>query len=112
MNTKPTNYMLEQNLCKAIKGKNMIELRYKNDIVHRTFEPYIIFEEPHSKTINLAGYMTTNPNDPILQPEWRKFTVGLIADFKMLSGTFRPKPIFSSYDSKIYGFNVLCAVDR
>lgn len=109
---KPRDPFLEKNLCKAINSKHVIELGYKNDVLTRTLEPYIVFEEPGTKNITLAGWQEANANKPLDPREWRKFTVGLIADFKMLSKTFRPDPVFSSYDSKIYGFNIFCAVDR
>ena len=112
MTTIPRNIFHENTLCKAIQGNNVIELTYQDDAFARTFEPYVVFEEHATKNINLAGRQRFNPNKPADPLEWKKFTVGLIENLKVFSRTFSPDPVFSSFDRKIYGFNVLCAVDR
>jgi hypothetical protein len=109
---KPRNYGFENELCQAITRRNLVEVHYKNDFAARVFEPYIVFEEPGTKNITVAGYQNKNPNKPTDPREWHKFTTGLIMNLKVLAGTFRPDPVFSSFDSNIYGFNVISAVDR
>ena len=89
-----------------------MEFRYEDQLQKRTFLPYIVFESTKEKIL-VGGYQTSKEGKIIIQPEWRLFEVANINSLSFVDTnlTFKPDPIFSSFDAE-YGFNVPCAVDR
>jgi len=105
------NYGLEQKMCGAIKKRLVVKLKYKDDLLERTFEPYILFEQPNTKTFSLCGYQTMNLNDRLAEPGWRDFDFYLVKYFTITDVVFKPDTEFSSFKD-IYGSNVIGALDR
>jgi len=102
------NLALETQLCKAIKARVLVQLRYKDDVADRLFEPFSIYITSRGKFC-VDGSQKNTANNTEAGPH--NFEVGHIRHLKTTDTAFVPPPSLSSRGEK-YRHGVLCAVDR
>ncbi len=54
-------YPYQDQLCEAIDKQLVVELRYKDDIQNRTFNPYWVYRSTTGKIL-VGGWQVYNPN--------------------------------------------------
>lgn len=104
------NLILEEQLCKAIKNRNIVKFQYENDSHYRIFEPYAVYYSSTDK-ISVSGIQIKDESKSFLRPEPHNFEVALINNLSITSETFEVSLKFSSFTVK-YDLGVLCAIDR
>jgi predicted DNA-binding transcriptional regulator YafY len=110
MYTTPRRTDLEAALCRAIRARKVVKLRYSDTIGNRTFEPYVVYRSSPTKIL-VRGKQTKDDSDPLKASGWRDFEVGRITSLVLLDETFENERQFSSFTAEI-GMNVICAIDR
>ncbi|AWC25549.1 hypothetical protein CO731_05047 [Aminobacter sp. MSH1] len=102
--------MHQGTLCDAIKGKNVITIRYDDDILERTFAPYIVYRSTKNNVL-VAGYQINNPAEPFENNEWRNLTVDKLKAISITNDTFRVDVEFDPFHERYRG-RVICHVSK
>lgn len=66
--------MYEQQLCAAIRERKAVKFRHDDDLMERTFEPYIVYWNDKRHEL-VAGYQTENPAKSLERDVWREFSL-------------------------------------
>lgn len=106
----PRRRDLEQALCRAIEGRVLVRLRYKDDVVDRLIAPYGVYTSTKDK-VNLACTQIDNPGKPLDRWEPRNLEVGLMRSVSLTDTKFQPDPRFDPSDSR-YQNGFICRVQR
>ncbi|MFN0156768.1 MAG: WYL domain-containing protein [Bacteroidota bacterium] len=102
----------EATLCKAVNDKCTVQLKYKDEIMHRVFCPHAVFESSTGRFL-VAGTQIEKDGVRTHPGEWQMFQIDRISNIDVITDlVFKPDPAFNSFDRGFYGDNVICAVDR
>lgn len=102
--------MNQQTLCKAIRERKNVLIKYDDDIVERTFSPYIVYTSSKDNE-TVAGYQVSNPAEPLERDKWRMLTLAKLHSVRPGTTTFTVNQSFNPAD-KIYGNRVVCHVKQ
>jgi hypothetical protein len=78
-------------LCSAVRGRRVVELRYGQDGLFRTFEPHVVY---YSTKENLctSGTQTKNLNKPLDKSEYRTFDLSEVREVRLTTTALRRTP--------------------
>jgi hypothetical protein len=95
-------------LCSAVRERRVVELRYQQDGLFRTFEPHVVY---YSTKENLctSGTQTKNLNKPLDKSEYRTFDLSEVREVRLTAATFTPDPRFNPGDPH-YKNGIVCSV--
>jgi len=102
--------MNQQTLCAAIRERKNVLIKYDNDIVERTFSPYIVYTSSKDNE-TIAGYQVSNPADPLERDKWRMLTIAKLRSVPPGANTFAVDQNFDPAN-KIYGHRIVCHVKQ
>lgn len=100
--------MNQTTLCDAIRAKKLVKFRYKDDLLARTFSPYIVYRTD-SQHLHVSGYQEHNPAKPLDRHKWRDFEVADIAGLMVSDETFVPEADFDPFHKR-YAAGIICHV--
>jgi hypothetical protein len=106
----PRSLQIENQFCAAIRERQIVQLRYKDDVSWRLFAPHAVFHSSTEKVL-VTGTQVENPSKPWDRYEPRNFEIGLIKAMTLTDDKFTPDHRFNSRDER-YSHGVICAVDR
>ncbi|HKK07177.1 MAG: WYL domain-containing protein [Gammaproteobacteria bacterium] len=106
----PRDYFLEQQLCRAMRDRRVVRLRYDTDLHYRTFHPYIVYREAEGRIL-VGGIRAHDEADIFKAPAPRRYEVGRISEFKVTDETFQIDPRFDS-ERPEFSNEVICSIDR
>lgn len=99
---------LEDTLCRAIRERVLVRLRYKDDLADRLFEPAAVYVSTRDK-VCVSGVQIQNPADPMSNLEPHNFEVGKISALSLTDQGFVVDPTFDRFDPK-YANGIICSV--
>src|SRR4051812_40897723 len=91
------NPQIRDLLCSAVQERRVVELRYGQDGLFRTFEPHVVY---YSTKDNLctSGTQTKNLNKPFAKSEYRTFDLSEVREVRLTAAIFTPDPRFNRTD--------------
>ncbi|MDP3673769.1 MAG: WYL domain-containing protein [Novosphingobium sp.] len=89
----PRNPTLEQELCRAIEHRVLVDLRYDDDLQARTFAPYVVYRTSNGK-VCVFGMQIPDRAGPSDRTDPHNFEVGRIRDVSLLATRFERDPHF------------------
>lgn len=104
----PRNLSLEQLICKAIRQRVILELKYQDDALFRSFEPTAVYRTSQHKVF-VSGVQIKNRNDLLDNSGPHNFEVGLIKDVRLTGISFSPGSRFNRLDPR-YRNGVICSI--
>ncbi len=102
--------MYQQQICRAIRAKKNVLIKYDDDVLDRTFSPHILFYFGNDKR-SVAGIQVGNPAEPSERTVWRSFTLERITSLGTADSTFSVDTKFDHSDKR-YRSRVVCHVSR
>jgi hypothetical protein len=105
----PRRVDLESLLCKAIRAKQVIRIRYQNEMYNRTFEPYIVYRSPTGKVL-VHGRQTRDDSNPMQGNDRRSFEVGRLNSVVLIEETFQHQGVLASFKTEI-DMNIICSIE-
>ncbi len=97
----PRNIAREQALAAAIDSFSVVEVKYENDMLWRTYEPHCVFYgTADQRQVRVFGDQIRNGNKPADAPAPRDFEVGLIIDLRATGAKFKRPSTFDRFASK------------
>lgn len=107
---KKRNIQFENKLCKAIKDRHTVKLRYRDEPLDRLYDPFIVYRSPLDRVVTLVhGFQQKNENKPMDHPAPKTFHVSLISEIFITDATFNFDFRFNPLDQE-YRNGVICAV--
>ncbi len=105
----PRSLATEQSLSKAIGGLQVVELKYRDDLLWRTFNPHCLFYSAADQTeVHVYGDLTANPNDPRAKLGPRDLEVGRITAIKLNDAQFQRPREFDRFAAKFKAGIITC----
>ena len=104
----PRDFNLEQLICKAIRQRVILELKYEDDALFRSFEPTPVYRTSQDK-VCVSGVQMKNRNDLLDNSGPHNFEVGLIKDVRLTGISFSPGSRFNRLDPR-YRNGVICSI--
>lgn len=104
----PRRRDFEQQLCAAMDGRQLVELRYDDDVAPRLFQPEGLFQSAKGK-VCVAGVQVRNPNKLGEDGDPHTFEVGKIADLRVSEARFLHPVRFDPTDPKYQNGVICCA---
>jgi pSer/pThr/pTyr-binding forkhead associated (FHA) protein len=98
----------QQPLCQAISKRKSVDLRYKNDLQYRRFDPYAVYRSTKDN-LCVSGLQTKNNNKPLDPAEPRVFDLSEIKDVRITDASFIPDSRFDRHDPR-YKNGIICSV--
>lgn len=98
----------ENTLCSAIKGKQLVKLKYDDDFQWRTFAPHIVYRSSKNNIL-VSGEQVQNPAKPYDNHEPRVFDLKKIKSLEITDASFTAHPNFDPFDKR-YRFGVICKI--
>jgi hypothetical protein len=99
--SRENRVLLIEQVSSTVASRIVVELRYQNDMLFRTFEPHIAFyAEKNSNEKCVAGIQTANANELQNEPEVKIFNLNDIRDWRRTDRRFNPSPIFDRFDRR------------
>lgn len=89
----------ERHLCNAIRDRNLVRIRYKDDAADRLIAPYAVYTSSKDKVL-LAGTQINNPGQPLDAWEPRNLEVGLMRSVTLTDTKFEPDTRFDPSDPR------------
>lgn len=102
--------MNQQTLCAAIRERKNVLIKYDDDVIERTFSPYIVYTSSKDNE-TVAGYQVANPAEPLERDKWRMLTIAKISSVRLGATTFTVNQSFNPAD-KVYGHRIVCHVKQ
>jgi len=102
--------MNQQTLCEAIRGRQLVKMRYGTDLAERTFAPYIVYRTK-GLSLQVSGYQEHNPAKPLDKHEWRNFDLSDIRSLRRAEETFIPETSFDPFNKR-YAAGIICHVKQ
>ena len=105
----PRNPHFEELLCRAVRDRLLVELRYDREPRPRLFAPHAVYESTLGR-LNVAGVQYDNPQQPGGdRNEHRIFQIGLIRTLRITDTYFRPDVRVDPDDPR-YRNGIVCSV--
>jgi len=95
-------------LCKAIRQRCVVELRYEQDGLFRKFEPHALYYSTKDNMC-VSGTQTQNLNKPTNGNEPRIFDLSDIREVRLTALAFTPDLRFDRSDPR-YKNGIICSV--
>lgn len=97
-------------LCRAIRNKHVVVLRYKNDRGDRIVEPYIVYEARNGNIL-VDVYQTSGYSSTGKLPAWRPLIVDDIVALDIMPDHFeiRTSEGYNPLNTKRY-YRIICKV--
>jgi len=95
-------------LCKAIRQRSVVELRYQQDGLFRKFEPHAVYYSTKDNMC-VSGTQIQNLNKPTDENEPRIFDLSDIREVRLTTLAFMPDPRFNRSDPR-YKNGIICSV--
>jgi hypothetical protein len=103
----PRRFDWETILRNAMQAKVLVNLRYKDDLADRLYQPEGMWETEDGG-VYVAGVQLRNPNKTGEDGVPHNFTVGKIATVRLTDASFPHRVRFDRFNAK-YGGRVMCA---
>jgi hypothetical protein len=106
----PRSFSTEQALCQAISSLAVVELKYKDDRLWRTFEAHCVhYSSADQQQVNVYGEMTADPNEARPKLGSRNFEVGRIAALRITGAKFQRPREFDRF-APLYKAGIICCL--
>lgn len=106
----PRDFGHERTLCDAIGKLAVVELKYKDDMQWRTFQPHCVHHSSDDQAqVNVYGEMTSNPNEPNAKLGPRNFEIGRLTAIRITDAKFERPREFDRF-AALFKAGIICCV--
>jgi hypothetical protein len=103
------NILFENDLCKAIKNRLLVELRFGDDLLWRTFEPQAVYKTTQGNFC-VSGVQLKNDNEPLEPSKPHNFTISKITSIRITETHFEFDPTFNPLNKK-FSKGIICRIE-
>jgi len=106
----PRDVSTERTLCEAIASLSVVELKYKDDLLWRRYEPHCVHHSSADQSqVNVYGELTADPNTSNLKLGPRNFEVGRITAIRITDAKFQRPREFDRF-AALYSAGIICSL--